>query len=53
VIDNPLMTAAILFLIFINLNTLFQAQEAHRHLHEIACEVGAIELCKFHTGEAK
>ena len=24
------------------------AMEAHRHAHELACHVGATELCKFH-----
>ena len=22
--------------------------EAHRHTHELACAVGAVDLCKFH-----
>ncbi len=29
------------------------AMEAHRHAHELACHVGAIELCEYHEGETK
>ena len=31
----------------------YNAREAHRHAHELACHVGAVELCKYHTGEKK
>lgn len=24
------------------------AGEAHRHTHELACHVGAVELCEYH-----
>jgi len=24
------------------------AKEAHRHTHELACHVGAVELCDYH-----
>ena len=24
------------------------ARAAHRHAHELACAVGAVDLCKFH-----
>lgn len=26
----------------------YNAREAHRHAHELACHVGAAELCAFH-----
>lgn len=29
------------------------AMEAHRHAHELACHVGAVELCEYHEGETK
>ena len=29
------------------------AMEAHRHAHELACHVGAVELCEYHEGEKK
>jgi hypothetical protein len=29
------------------------AMEAHRHTHELACHVGAVELCEYHEGEKK
>ena len=29
------------------------AREAHRHLHEISCHVGAADLCKSNDGETK
>ncbi|CAB5220188.1 hypothetical protein UFOVP233_1, partial [uncultured Caudovirales phage] len=27
----------------------YNASEAHKHAHELACYVGDIELCKYHT----
>ena len=29
------------------------AMEAHLHTHELACHVGAVELCEYHEGETK
>lgn len=31
----------------------YNAMEAHRHAHELACHVGAVELCEYHEGEKK
>jgi hypothetical protein len=28
-----------------------QAREAHKHTHELACAVGAADLCKFHEAQ--
>jgi len=28
------------------------AGEAHRHTHELACHVGATELCDYHEAES-
>ena len=28
------------------------AAEAHRHTHELACHVGAVELCDYHEAES-
>jgi hypothetical protein len=28
------------------------AKEAHRHTHELACHVGATELCDYHEAES-
>jgi len=29
----------------------YEAQEAHRHTHEIACYVGAESLCSYHKDQ--
>jgi hypothetical protein len=28
------------------------SREAHRHTHELACHVGATELCDYHEAES-
>lgn len=29
----------------------YDAREAHRHAHELACHVGAVALCEYNDGD--
>ena len=40
-----------IFLITLGWMTHYNAREAHRHTHELACHVGADELCSWHHKE--
>ena len=43
-----------LFFIWLRAESAAQnAMEAHLHTHELACHVGAIELCEYHEGDKK
>lgn len=42
--DRILLVAAVIFAISASEN----AKEAHRHAHELACHVGAADLCRYH-----
>jgi hypothetical protein len=43
-----------LFFIWLRAESAAQnAMEAHSHTHELACHVGALELCEYYDGEKK
>lgn len=54
--DNLYRIYVVLMLLLISWSAEIAAQnamEAHRHAHELACHVGAVELCEYHEGETE
>lgn len=46
--SDSIFKLAVIVLIF---SAAYNAAEAHRHTHELACHVQAEGLCRFHRGE--
>lgn len=46
------VVALLIVNIFLAESATQNAMEAHRHTHELACHVGATELCDYHEAES-